>query len=153
MRFLILAILGIGVAAFVYIRLAPHDITGVHAAAEPRTPGDYDADGGFLIVRQITADPTVVLSGVAQTALAMDRTQVLAGSADEGMITFVTRSKVWGFPDYTTASIIPAETVDNAGPLLMIDGRLRFGKFDLDVNKARINAILAALGPLTVPLD
>ena len=60
---------------------------------------------------------------------------------------------MWGFPDYTTVSILPAGTFDNAGPLLMIDGRLRFGRSDLGVNKARIERWLTALGPLTVPLD
>ena len=153
MRFIVLAVLGIVVAAIVYVRLAPIDVDGVHAQADARGTGDYDAVGGFLVVRQITAAPEAILSGIAQTALAGDRTKILAGSANEGMITFVTRSKLFGFPDFTTASIIPAGTVDNAGPLLMIDGRLRFGKSDLGVNKARIERWLTALGPLTVPLD
>jgi hypothetical protein len=153
MRFIVLAVLGIVVAAIVYVRLAPIDVDAVHAQADARGPGDYDATAGFLAVRQITVAPEAFLSGIAQTALAGERTKILAGSAGEGIITFVTRSKVFGVPDFTTASIIPAETVDNAGPLLMIDGRLRFGRSDLGVNKARIETWLTALGPLTVPLD
>jgi uncharacterized protein (DUF1499 family) len=153
MRFIVLAILGIVVAVIVYVRLAPHDVTGIHAQADARGPGDYGAMNGFLAVRQITVAPEVILSGIAQTAQAADRTNVLAGSAGEGMITFVTRSKLWGFPDYTTVSIIPAGAVDNAAPLLMLDGRLRFGRSDFGVNKARIEMWLSALGPLTVPLD
>lgn len=147
--FIIIVIVGFAA----YVRFAPTDVAGVHAQATPRTAGDYEAAGGFLAVRQVTAAPEVILSTVSQAALATDRTRVLEGTADDGMITFVTRSLVWGFPDYTTVSIIPPGTVDNAGPLVMIDGRLRFGKADLGVNKARIEKWLVALGPLTVPLD
>jgi hypothetical protein len=153
LRYLILLVIGVCVAVIVYVRLAPHDVAGVHAQSSPRAPGNYDSDGGFLVVRQITASPDDILKAVKRAADGTGQTGVLAGSVADGLITFVTRTKLWGFPDYTTASIIPAGTVDNAGPLLMIDGRLRFGKFDLDVNKARIEAWLAALGPLTVPLD
>ena len=147
----VLIVLVIGFAA--YVRLAPTDVAGVHVQSSPRAPGDYDSDGGFLSVRAVTATPEDVLNAVQKIGLATDRTKILAGSATEGKITFVTRSRVWGFPDYTTASIIPVGTVDNEKPLLMIDGRLRFGKRDLDVNKVRIETWLAALGPLTVPLD
>lgn len=149
-----LGIIIIAVIAFAaYVRFAPTDVTGVHAQDTPRGVGDYEAAGGFVAVRQITAAPEVILSTISQAALTTDRTNVLEGTADDGMITFVTRSQLWGFPDYTTASIIPADTIDNEGPLLMLDGRLRFGKADLGVNKARIEKWLAALGPLTVPLD
>jgi len=50
------------------------------------------------------------------------------------MITYVTRSRVFGFPDYTT--------VRQAGPQLEIYGRLRFGRSDLGVNAARIDGWL-----------
>lgn len=153
MRMILTGIIVLIVGFAAYVRLAPIDVAAVHAQAEPRGPGDYSADGGFLVVRQITAAPGAILGGIAQTALAEDRTSILAGSAADGKMTFVTRTKLWGFPDYTTASIIPLGSVDNAGPLLMIDGRLRFGKSDLGVNKARIERWLTALGPLTVPLD
>jgi uncharacterized protein (DUF1499 family) len=69
---------------------------------------------------------------------------LLAGSAGEGMITFQTRSQLWGFPDHTTVAV--------QGDLLVIYGRLRFGKSDLGVNRARIAGWLETLGPLTEPL-
>ena len=153
MRMIVLLVLGVIVAAIVYVRLAPHNTQAVHVQTEPRGAGDYPSEGGFMAVRQITAPPADVLQALTQVAMATDRTEPLAGTVDDGMVTFVTRSKVMGFPDYTTVSIIPAQAVDNDGPLLVINGRLRYGKSDLGVNKARIEGWLAALGPLTVPLD
>jgi uncharacterized protein (DUF1499 family) len=53
------------------------------------------------------------------------------------MVTYVTRSRVMGFPDYTT--------VRQAGDMVEIYGRLRFGKSDLGVNAARIDRWLRRL--------
>ena len=53
------------------------------------------------------------------------------------MITYVTRSRVFGFPDYTT--------VRQAGDTLEIHGRLRFGESDMGVNAARVDGWLERL--------
>jgi hypothetical protein len=153
MRLFILIVIGLVVAIMVYVRLAPDDVARVHVQGDPRPAGDYPVAGGFTAVRQITASPADVLQVVAQAAMDDAGTTPLAGTVDEGMMTFISRSKVFGFPDYTTVSIIPPETVENAGPLLMISGHLRYGKFDMGVNNARVERWLSALGPLTVPLD
>lgn len=152
-KMFVAVLLFIIVAFAAYVRFAPSDVTGVHQQTAPRSPGNYADIGGFVSVRSLTDAPTVVLSRLSEIALSTPRTHVLAGTADAGMITFVTRSAFWGFPDYTTASIIPVDAAANDASLLMIDGRLRFGRSDLGVNKARIETWLAALGPLTVPLD
>ncbi|WP_428515957.1 DUF1499 domain-containing protein [Roseovarius sp.] len=65
------------------------------------------------------------------------RTTVLAGSVDEGMITYVTRSALWGFPDYTT--------VAHRDGRIVLYGRARFGKSDLGVNAKRLDGWLAQL--------
>ncbi|WP_368373299.1 DUF1499 domain-containing protein [Roseovarius sp. THAF27] len=65
------------------------------------------------------------------------RTTVLAGSVDEGMITYITRSALWGFPDYTT--------VARQGGQIVLYGRLRFGKSDMGVNAKRLDGWLARL--------
>ena len=59
-------------------------------------------------------------------------------------MTFETRSLRLGFPDYTTITIQDG--------LLVVYGRLRFGKADMGVNKTRVTEWLAAVGPLTAPL-
>ena len=163
MRLFVLIIIGVIVAVMVYVRLAPADVDAVHVQAAPRMPDNYPSKGGFIAVREMTAPPEDVLRALASIALRNDRTKTLAGSVDEGIITFVSRSKLFGFPDYTTVSIIPAGTVSRQdgsadgqsqlGALLMIDGHLRYGQSDMGVNKTRIERWLSALGPLTVALE
>jgi uncharacterized protein (DUF1499 family) len=55
----------------------------------------------------------------------------------EGRITYITRTKIIGFPDYTT--------VQQDGDVLRIHGRLRFGRKDFGVNKARVDGWLAQM--------
>lgn len=132
----------IGIAG--YIRLAPARIDDWHKPPLAYVVGNVQRTGGFQATRQITASADAVLQAVAQRALITPRTHLFAGSVDDGILTFVTRSALWGFPDYTTASV--------QGDILVISGRLRFGKSDMGVNKSRILDWLESLAPLTVPL-
>lgn len=127
-----------------YIRLAPTNTARWHQLPDVTGPGDTSEEGGFLAVRRITAPAAEVLKAVEQRALATPRTRLLRGSVDEGMMTFQTRSLIMGFPDHTTVAV--------RGDLLVIYGRLRFGRSDLGVNRARIADWLDTLGPLTAPL-
>ena len=138
----ILVILIVGLMA--YVRLAPTDVARWHKMPDALEPGDTTEVGSFRAVRRITAPAKEGLAAIEQRALATPRTILLAGGVGEGMITFQTRSLLWGFPDHTTVAV--------QGDLLIIYGRLRFGSADLGVNKARIEEWLATLGPLTVPL-
>ena len=130
--------------ALVYIRFAPTDPARWHQTREVRETGDQSTLASFRAVRRITEPAEDVLAAVKTVALQTDRTRLIAGDVDEGVMTFVTRSRFWGFPDYTTVYI--------QGDLIIVFGRLRFGNFDHDVNKARVQSWLAALGPLTEPL-
>nr|WP_286131079.1 DUF1499 domain-containing protein [Loktanella sp. 5RATIMAR09] len=138
----ILAVLVVGLMA--YVRFAPNDTARWHQMPDVTTPGDTEGAGSFLAVRRITAPAVDVLAMVEGRALATPRTRLLAGSVAEGMITFQTRSLLWGFPDHTTVAV--------QGDLLVIYGRLRFGQSDMGVNKARIESWLETLAPLTEPL-
>ena len=131
-------------ALMLYVRLAPTDSALWHKRPIATAPSDTLTAGSFLAARQITAPPAQVLEAVEKIALETPRTRLLAGSVAEGMMTFQTRSRLWGFPDQTTVAI--------DGDLLVIYGRLRFGQADLGVNKARVESWLTALGPLTEPL-
>ena len=86
-------------------------------------------------------DPVALLTALDQIALDWPRTVRLAGSAETGRITWVTRSLLWGFPDYTTAQA----SVTPQGARLDILARLRFGGFDQGVNAARLRAWVAKL--------
>lgn len=125
----IIALLAIVVG---YIRLAPSDPADWHQM--PDFTEGADLRGGVMRIVDTGPDG---LARFADIALATPRTTRLAGSVEEGMMTFVTRSKVWGFPDYTTAQ--------QAGDQLKIYGRLRFGGSDFGVNKARVDGWIADL--------
>lgn len=124
-----LALLLVAVGAMAWIRLAADDVARWHQL--PAEVHDRDMDGG--VMRVVTGD----LADLDRIIRAEPRTQVLAGSVDEGLITYVTRSKVFGFPDYTT--------VAQRGGDLAVHARLRYGRSDMGVNKARVERWLAAL--------
>lgn len=93
--------------------------------------------GATLRLAADKGDPAALLAKLDTIALATPRTQRLAGSPAQGRITWVTRSALWGFPDFTTAQVQPDG--------LYIYARLRFGRSDLGVNAARLKAWAAQL--------
>jgi len=115
-----------------YIRLAPSDPARWHVAPDVRE----NADLTHGVKRVIAAGPAALgqLDAIIRES---PRTRVLAGSVEEGMITYVTRTAVMGFPDYTT--------IQAAGDQVQIYGRLRFGRSDLGVNRNRVDGWLAML--------
>jgi uncharacterized protein (DUF1499 family) len=125
----LLAVLGFGL----WVRLAPSDPARWHVSAGDA--GNRDFAGATI--RTIPADPGD-MSRLDRIIRATPRTTLLAGSPETGMVTYVTRSRLWGFPDYTT--------VEARAGQIILHGRLRFGSSDLGVNRARIDAWIAALG-------
>jgi hypothetical protein len=116
-----------------YIRLAPSDPGRWHedlAASEPARAHVFCIRPGNRY-GPIAGEPAALLARLDAIAMATPRTVRLAGSAEEGRITWITRSALMGYPDYTTAQVL-------AGPSLCIAGRQRFGTEDLGVNAARI---------------
>ncbi len=131
MKFLgliLLAVLGFGL----WVRMAPSDPARWHVAAGEA--GNRDFAGAAI--RTVPAGPGD-MARLDRIIRATPRTTHLAGSPEEGRITYVTRSRIWGFPDYTT---IEART-----GAIVIHARLRFGSSDMGVNRARVTAWIAAL--------
>lgn len=125
-------ILALLVVAVGYVRLAPSDPVKWHVAPDSTT--DRDFSRGVTRVRTTGPDGLERLDAIVR---ASPHTTVLAGTVEGGMVTYVTRSVVWGFPDYTTAL--------QDGDALKIYARSRFGRKDFGVNRARVEAWLAAL--------
>ncbi|WP_239495843.1 DUF1499 domain-containing protein [Yoonia maritima] len=142
-RIIIFAIV-IVFGVMLYIRFAPTRVDQWHKAPLSSGAGDYQSPVGFRAERKLTASTQDALRAAEQRALATPRTKLIAGSVDKGMLTFETRSLIMGFPDYTT--------ITAQDGVLIISGRLRFGKSDMGVNKARIVGWLETLAPLTEPL-
>jgi Protein of unknown function (DUF1499) len=132
----ILGLVALGaVGGMAYVRLAPSDPARWHIdLAAP----DLNIEPGIAFClrpgdRYMPADQDMnaLLERLDQVALSTPRTKRVAGAVVEGRITWVTRTAVLGFPDYTTAQVMP-------GPGLCVVGRQRFGTRDLGVNGRRI---------------
>jgi uncharacterized protein (DUF1499 family) len=132
-------------ALLAYVRLAPSDATRWHidptTAADPGSTGVLIAPGKF-----VSTDTTIILlekfDAIAREHSAATR---LAGTVNDSHITYVVRSKWFGFPDYLTIKTIPT---DIGGSTLSILSRSRFGQSDLGVNRARLDAWLEAIESL-----
>lgn len=127
-----------------YIRFAPSDPARWHMAPRLKAldgaqPGAVLVVSGGAAVNLAVPDPAAALARLDAIALATPRTQRLAGSVSEDRITWITRSRFWGFPDYTTAEVTPDG--------LLIYARQRFGSQDWGVNAARLQDWLAQLSP------
>ncbi|MEL6523200.1 MAG: DUF1499 domain-containing protein [Pseudomonadota bacterium] len=135
------------VSASVWFRMAPTDPTVWHTDPAHAEPGP----GGIVMkVKGGDAQAPVffdknskeLLKRLDAIALSEPRTKRVAGGPDEGRITYISRSLVMGFPDYTTVEAIPTDD----GTQLLVHARLRYGKSDLGVNSARVQRWLIALG-------
>jgi hypothetical protein len=131
----IICLVGLIAAFVLYVRLAPSDPARWHKAPPDLPLGDSAGLNSFVAVRD---GDRAILERLIQIAEAAPRTERFAGSADEGLITFITRTRLWGFPDYTTIRL--------QGQTLTVYGRARFGQGDMGVNRARVEAWLAAAG-------
>lgn len=141
---LILAVL---IALLAYVRFAPSDPQVWHepepATAARPVEGSFlvRPEGGDVVGPVLAMSPAEVLAKLDKIAMATPRTKRLSGSPEEGRITYVTRSLVIAFPDYTTVAVVEAE----GGSQPVIFARLRFGRKDFGVNEKRVRAWLAQL--------
>ncbi len=114
-----------------WIRFAPSEVVDWHV--DPQVSADQDLTNG--VRRRVQSDDGG-FERLHDLILATPRTVLLAGGPEDGHATYITRSLGFGFPDYTT--------VQENGEVLEIWGRLRFGRSDMGVNKARVDGWLAA---------
>ena len=125
-----LVIIAVGFALFV--RFAPSTTQRWHIPVE----GAQNKDGANYALRVMSADETT-MARAHKAMMALPRTTVLAGSPETGAVTYVTRSKLMGYPDYTT--------INQTGHMLKIYARSRFGRSDFGVNAARADRLVAAI--------
>ena len=147
--FAILAIAAAALAVVLAVRLLPSDPAVWHvpvtdgAAVQPGPcAGQVRAQlGGARAACLVPDDALGVLTRLSAIASAYPRTIRLAGSPQEGRITWVSRSRLMGFPDYITAEAHQTPQ----GTRLDVLARLRFGQGDMGVNAARLKLWLTAL--------
>jgi uncharacterized protein (DUF1499 family) len=140
---ILLAVLALGIGT--YVRLAPSDANALHVdpgtvtSANPRNSW-LVAEGGNAPPVLLALPPETVAMRIADIAANTPRTYLLAG--DGLQTTWITRSALMGFPDYTSVWIAPAP---GGGSQITIYARSRFGDGDLGVNRARVDAWLGQL--------
>jgi uncharacterized protein (DUF1499 family) len=104
-------------------------------------PRGTTADPADAETRLYPESPRALLARLDAIARAQPRTRVVAGDPDSLMITYMQRSRVFGFPDYVTVKAVATE----GGAGLIIWSRARYGRSDFGVNRSRVEAWLAAL--------
>ncbi len=137
MRMLALVIIAVLALLMAYIRLAPTDPGQWHLDPSQALSGRT----GLQTSRVFADTPGALLARLNAIALATPRTTLLAGDPQSGRITWVTRSLIMGFPDYTTAEATETTT----GTRLFVYARLRFGGSDFGVNARRVTLWLSQL--------
>jgi uncharacterized protein (DUF1499 family) len=122
------------VLGLLWIRFAPIYKDSWHVTTRA------ERDKAFLggVIRFLPAGDKAELEQLVSVVEQAPRTKHIAGDVEEGMLTYVTRTKVFGFPDFTTLWL------SDAG--LHIYARVRFGRVDFGVNKARIVDWLSKAG-------
>jgi len=154
MRLLILALaLALSTLVLLVIRLAPMPPDRWHLdpsmAERPGTPNAYllrdrDGDGPSML---FAASPAAVAQALDQMLATAPRVTRIAGSAAEGLVTYVQRSRILGFPDAISIRLTP----ENDGTRVEIFSRSRFGYGDAGVNRARVIRWMDRLGQTLTP--
>ena len=119
-------------ATAIWVRVAPFDARRWHvdpADAPEQRPGAYKAQ---LEVPEMSPEDALAL--VQAIAEGSPRTKQLFGTVQEGRISFLTRSRFWGFPDVTSVAAAPAGDQTRVTAY----GRAAIGGYDWGVNRARL---------------
>lgn len=116
-----------------YVRLAPLPRDRLSARPGPMDEGVHPRPGGIKVVRSLEELPDDAVARLADIAAATPRTQQVS----EDPLAFVTRSKLWGFPDIAL--------IWTDGTYLHLHSHLVFGTGDMGVNAARVARWLDAL--------
>lgn len=141
-------LLGAFVFFCLFVRFAPNSAKSWHVdpltAKLGRKPNQYlsvpngDVPPPVFQVRAQTL--AQVFDGVA---MAQPRVTRLAGSVEQGWVTYVQRSQLFGYPDFLSVKFIP---IDDNASTLAIYARSRFGRSDFGVNHRRVKAWIGAVG-------
>jgi uncharacterized protein (DUF1499 family) len=147
------ALAAIGIALALYVRVAPSEPTRWHVdpLSAPGTGhpnqfrvGPEGSPGADATTPTYRVPPRELALAVDALAMAQPRTTRLAGGPDGLWTTYLHRSRLMGFPDFTSVRVVEAE----GGARLAVFARARFGRSDLGVNRARVEKWLEALAPM-----
>ncbi|EAQ11623.1 MULTISPECIES: DUF1499 domain-containing protein [Maritimibacter] len=129
---MLLKIIGVLVALVIvfglWVRVSPLPQDRLSAKPGPDAEGVHPSIGGIKVVRPLSDLPENALDRMVEIAAATPRTERIGDGTDPA--TFVTRSKLWAFPD------IAVIWVEDGN--LHVQSHLVFGKGDMGVNAAKV---------------
>ncbi len=114
--------------AGVWVRVAPLPKARLTQTPGPVEPGAHPMMGGIKVVRPLTSLPEDAFARMLDVAEATPRTERV-GTGDDPAA-FVTRSRLWGFPDIATIWVADGN--------LHVHSHLVFGRGDMGVNAAKV---------------
>lgn len=147
----LLAIAGWGIFT---IRTVDHDPAVWHV--DPLTVPQSETPNAFRVaVDELTDQPVQMEAPIyeanAQTiaqafdafVMAQPRVERVAGSVNEGWMTYVQRTEQLGFPDYISVRFYDLD--DTGTSTIAVYSRSRFGYGDMGVNEARVRSWLTSI--------
>ena len=137
----LVALMGFGV----YVRVLPTSAMLWHEPSYPSGLGHIPGPNSHIWRSVQKDDGRVEMAKIDAVIQRTARTQAIAGSIDEGMITYITRSRWWQFPDFTTLERDVA-LIEGGPRVISIYSRAQFGTSDLGVNQRRLREWLRQLG-------
>ncbi len=149
-------LLATAIAFGLFVRFAPHPAAEWHA--DPLTLADPESPNWYRLVPSGTPVPpgaTRVMEAPAYAvppdalarafhahALGQPRTVALAGSPEEGWMSYVQRTPLMRYPDTVSVRIVD---LGNGRSSLALISRSRFGESDLGVNEERVKTWMRTL--------
>ena len=132
-----------------YLRLVPLEASRWHLALDSSAaPGAgrcvetiQPQHNGARSACLLAGHPAEIITEINTIALATPRTTRLAGTPEEGRITWISRTKLMGYPDVITAQ----GTATATGTRLDVFSRQVYGSGDWGVNAARLKDWLSRL--------
>jgi uncharacterized protein (DUF1499 family) len=125
-----------------YVRLAPTQSKNWVIEDTQKEPGNYPSAGGFMAVWLVEGDGSETKEKVDRALLALPRTQKVGQV--QGQDVYVSRSLIWGFPDYITVALNTLAGMQQTRAVIF--SRLRFGQSDMGVNQKRVKQVLTVFG-------
>ncbi len=148
MKYLILVLVAFAMFGLGYIRMAPDNNAQWHVDPQTVKRGpkpnqflmrDGDGDADSPVFEMAAGD---LAQAFHDYALSQPRVVRLSGPPEQLWMTFIQRSKWFGFPDYISVRIVP---VDAGRSALIVYSRARYGGSDLGVNQERITGWVEGL--------
>lgn len=136
LQVIIVVLLVAGGSVF-YVRTTPIPVDSVHLRSPLSGLGHLEKSNGHIWRGAQVDDGIAQLTRLDGVITTTPRTERMKGSIEEGIITYVTYSRWWRFPDITTVerTIAPPPM---GGPVIAINARALYGLLDLGVNRRRV---------------